>query len=480
MALAQAWKRRGGEVHFATACKNPVILKTMLDEGFGRLPLEETPPQGNRLEEGIRSFWSSSECDRSWVVLDGYPFGWEYQKAVKESNKQLLVVDDYAHLPRYEADVLLNHNLEAEKLEYKANKECVFLLGPRYALLRREFLEAKQATETPDSAKRLLVTLGGSDPEGVTFRILEGLSRVKGPEMEVKILVGPANPRLEEVKGAAAASGLRCEIVETSTKMPVLMAWADLAITAGGGTCMELAFMGVPFLVIALAENQKQVMSGFANKAAAVALGWHADLEPTRIAAELHALAKDRSRREGFSRLGQALVDGLGAPRVTEVMDPTRVTLRRVQEGDREILWHWANEPRTRTVSFSSNPIPWEDHRQWFAEKLHSEKCLFYVATNQHGVPLGQARFDLEENGAVISASLDHDFRSLGLGSKLIRAASEQAVKERNLARMEALIKRENVASLRAFSKAGFEFTAEERVQGCAAFRMVYRGQRKE
>jgi len=418
MALAQAWKRRGGDVYFVTGCKNTFILKAILDEGFRRLPLEEFHSQGNKLEECTRSFRSSFEHSRPWVILDGYHFSSEYHEAVRACGKQLLVIDDCNCLANYDADLLLNHNIEAEHLEYHVNKECVFLFGPRYALLRREFFDAKQSMEIPPIAKRILVTLGGSDPERVTLKIMAGLSRLKLPEMEVKILVGPANPYSTEIKEAAVSYGVGCEIVEASKEMPTIMAWADLAVTAGGGTCMELAFMGVPFLIIALAENQNQVMTGFAKKGAAVALGWHADLDSRRIAEEIESLARDETRRQSYSRLGQALVDGLGPRRVTEVMDPTRITLRRVQEKDCEILWHWANEPRTRAVSFSSKVIPWEDHRRWFAERLHSEKCLFYMATNQYGVPLGQARIDIGRSCPVISVSVDREFQSLGLGRR--------------------------------------------------------------
>ena len=239
---------------------------------------------------------------------------------------------------------------------------------------------------------------------------------------------------------------------------------------------MELAFMGIPFLVIALAENQKQVMSGFANKGAAVALGWHADLDPIGVAQEIDALARDRSRRESFSRLGPSLVDGSGARRVIEVVDPTDIALRRVGEQDCKIIWHWANELQTRAASFSSNPIPWEDHLSWFTEKLHSGNCILYKATNQHGVPLGLARIDLGQSAPVISVSLDLDFRSLGLGSKLIRIATERAMKERNLERIDALIKMNTADSLRAFTKAGYEKAGKEMHKGCAAVRMSYGG----
>lgn len=480
MALAEAWKRRGGEVCFATRCENPMILERISDEGFAVLLLEDSRHQENGLEQALSASWGSGDQDPAWVVLDGYQFGPDYQRAVREAAKRLLVVDDYNHLPRYEADILLNQNIEAEHLRYQAAKECAFLLGPPYALVRREFVRRKEAKEIPFLAKRVLVTVGGSDPDRVTLKILEGLSRLEQPEMEVKIVVGPANPCGAEVKRAAAKSKLRGETLETGKDMPELMAWADLAVTAGGSTCMELAFMGVPSLVIALAENQKQVMQGFANRGAAVALGWHVDLDPTAMAAEIDALARDRSRRESFSRLGQALVDGLGATRVAEAMDPTDITLRHVQEQDCELVWRWANEPRARAVSFSSNPIPWEDHRQWFAEKLHSKNGVFYMATNQHGTPVGQVRVDPGESGSLISVSLDRDFRSLGLGSRVIRAASERAIRERHLERIDALIKAENSASVMAFSKAGYKSVGKETHQGCAAVRMRYGGEARE
>jgi UDP-2,4-diacetamido-2,4,6-trideoxy-beta-L-altropyranose hydrolase len=173
-------------------------------------------------------------------------------------------------------------------------------------------------------------------------------------------------------------------------------------------------------------------------------------------------------------------VDGLGATRVAEAMDPTDITLRHVQEQDCELVWRWANEPRARAVSFSSNPIPWEDHRQWFAEKLHSKNGVFYMATNQHGTPVGQVRVDPGESGSLISVSLDRDFRSLGLGSRVIRAASERAIRERHLERIDALIKAENSASVMAFSKAGYKSVGKETHQGCAAVRMRYGGEARE
>ncbi|HAA05235.1 MAG TPA: hypothetical protein DCE18_17975, partial [Syntrophobacteraceae bacterium] len=120
MALAQVWKRRGGGVCFATRCENPMILERISDEGFAVLLLEDSRHQENGLEQALSASWGSGDQDPAWVVLDGYQFGPDYQRAVRAAAKRLMVLDDYNHLPRYEADILLNQNLEAEHLRYQA------------------------------------------------------------------------------------------------------------------------------------------------------------------------------------------------------------------------------------------------------------------------------------------------------------------------------------------------------------------------
>jgi spore coat polysaccharide biosynthesis predicted glycosyltransferase SpsG len=98
--------------------------------------------------------------------------------------------------------------------------------------------------------------------------------------------------------------------------MPELMAWADLAISAGGSTCWELAFMGLPFLVTILAKNQKAVAEGLEEVGAAVNLGWYDSITPTRLAQRLSSLAEAADVRAELSRRGRTLVDGKGKERV--------------------------------------------------------------------------------------------------------------------------------------------------------------------
>ena len=98
--------------------------------------------------------------------------------------------------------------------------------------------------------------------------------------------------------------------------MPELMAWADLAISGGGSTVMEMLFMGLPALVIILAENQRAVAEALADAGAAVNLGWYHDLSTTKIARKMTELMKATDVRSEMSQRGRNLVDGKGVERV--------------------------------------------------------------------------------------------------------------------------------------------------------------------
>src|SRR5207245_1177027 len=104
-----------------------------------------------------------------WLVLDGYHFDPAYQEGARASGLRLLVIDDVVHQARYSADILLNQNLDAEHLRYRAGANTELLLGPRYALLRQEFLGWQRWDRSISPvARRVLVTVGGGDPDNVT------------------------------------------------------------------------------------------------------------------------------------------------------------------------------------------------------------------------------------------------------------------------------------------------------------------------
>jgi UDP-2,4-diacetamido-2,4,6-trideoxy-beta-L-altropyranose hydrolase len=314
LALAQAWLGLGGTATFLSCCENPGLRQRIESAGVGFVPLDAPHPHSRDLS-------ATRAAGASWIVLDGYHFGPAYQEALRMAGHRLLVIDDYAHLPRYHADVLLNQNIAAPSLTYACDTATVRLLGIEYALLRPEFLAwGDWRRSVPEQARRVLVTMGGADPENVTLKIIHALWQLRLPSMEVKIVVGPANPHLEALRAATRAARHPMELMTDVADMPPLMAWADVALSAGGSTCWELAFMGLPSFLLTLAENQAGIPRALDARGAAIDLGWHTQVSEAGVATALAELIHDPARRREMIERGREIIDGAGAGRVAAIL----------------------------------------------------------------------------------------------------------------------------------------------------------------
>ena len=143
------------------------------------------------------------------------------------------------------------------------------------------------------------------------------------------------------------------------------------------------------------------------------------------------------------------------------------MTIREVREDDCRVLWEWANDPLTRAASYNSEPIPWDDHRSWFAEKLASRLYLALVDDQ----PVGHIRFARSDAAAVVGVVVSPDHRGEGLGAALIRRGTERFFSETGVERVDAFIKAENAASTRAFEKAGYALQEQCARNGVDSFR---------
>jgi len=152
------------------------------------------------------------------------------------------------------------------------------------------------------------------------------------------------------------------------------------------------------------------------------------------------------------------------------------VTLRRAAEKDQRLLWEWRNEPEVRAQSFESGPIPWERHVDWFRAKFRDPNCFVYVVLNGQEEPIGQVRFDVRLDGtAEVSVSLAKEQRGRGYGRVAIQRACADLIHTVPVAQFVAHVRPENVASMRAFGKAGFVEQGNEVIKGCQALRMLLR-----
>ena len=455
LALAQAWQDAGGCCTFVLASHAPALEERLKAEGLEVLHLANRP--GSR-DDAAQTAALARQVGAAWVVVDGYPFGDDYQHALKAAGLRVLFVDDYGHAGYYAADLVLNQNLSAdEKLYRRREPYTQLLLGTRYALLRREFWPWHGwQREIAKVGNKVLVTLGGADSQNATLKVIQALQQVVLDGLEAVVVVGGMNPHLTELRSAIQQSKRNIRLESNVPHMPDWIAWADIAIAAGGSTCWELAFMGLPALILVLADNQQSVATALEAAGAAVNLGRHTALAPADIAQAVSRLAAAQDTRAAIAQRAQELVDGSGAFRIVSQMSGNRLLLRPVQAHDCRLVWEWANDPLTRAFSFSLQPIPWERHLEWFTAKLSDPLTLFCIAINADGVPIGQIRYQIEGTEAVVSVSVAPNQRGKGYGREIICLGAQRVFASTPVELIHAYVKPDNVASLRAFAAAGF------------------------
>jgi UDP-2,4-diacetamido-2,4,6-trideoxy-beta-L-altropyranose hydrolase len=313
LALAQVWQDAGGRTVFAMAETTTAVEERLRSEG---VEVARLAGAAGTQEDADHTARLAAKHQAEWVVVDGYQFGAEYQSSVKKAGRAILFVDDNGHAGHYSADLVLNQNPYASEDFYRnRDSGTKLLLGLEYAMLRREFRRWRNRwRDKPKVSSKVLVTLGGSDAGNLTLRVIEALEHVQPATLEATIVAGGSSAYTGELEAAAAKARVR--LLRNVTSMPELMAWADIAVSGSGTTVLELAFMGVPAILLVTAENQRSNAQAWERLGLAQNLGDPAHLSAEQLAGAVSALIVDRERRTTMARSARTLVDGLGADRV--------------------------------------------------------------------------------------------------------------------------------------------------------------------
>src|SRR5215472_2343913 len=258
LALAQAWQDEGGDVLFAMAQRQSAIEARLLSEGVRVVAVEAEAGTSQDVAETIGL---ACQHGAHWVVVDGYQFDAKYQAEVKRAGLKVLFVDDSGHARDYSADIVLNQNAHASCEIYASrHAHTRLLLGPRYALLRREFRGQRDLHgKITEQARRVLVTMGGSDPENLTLRAIEALELINVDRLEAVVVVGGSNLHASSLRAAVAKSHKNIRLLTDVSNMSESMKWAEVAVSAAGSTRWEMCFFGLPAVLIDFAPNQTPV-----------------------------------------------------------------------------------------------------------------------------------------------------------------------------------------------------------------------------
>jgi len=164
-----------------------------------------------------------------------------------------------------------------------------------------------------------MVGFGGVDAANATGTVLDVLHHCDLPaDLRICVVMGSQAPALGAVSNRAARMRHPTDVLVDVENMAALMADADLAIGAAGGTAWERCCLGLPTLLVVLAANQEAGARALQAQGAALLLG-----EPSSIEQALPKAIQQCGRMDVLSALSAAaagVTDGIGVARVLERM----------------------------------------------------------------------------------------------------------------------------------------------------------------
>ena len=240
------------------------------------------------------------------LIVDSYALGQFWHKKLRPHTKKILVIDDLADR-QFDCDILLNQNLGVDEKVYEGRvpKNCKLLLGCNYALLRPEFSEirvkALEKRHYTTGIENILVSLGGSDIDNVTYDILQQLDS----NFNIVVVLGKTSPHNKMIKTYAKNKNI--EVIVDANNMSELMFNADIAIGAGGSTSWERCCLGLPTLLCVLADNQRGAAERLEDLGAVTII--------KNLKNDLQLIIENNDY-QNMSDSAKSICDGLGCKRV--------------------------------------------------------------------------------------------------------------------------------------------------------------------
>lgn len=335
LTLASALRKHGLQSTFVCKQHAGNLSELIEERGFAvvRLPVTETASSalekthadwlGSSLIEDARLTRAAIEqagARPQWLIADHYALDHQWETLLRPAVDHLMAIDDLADR-LHACEILLDQNfflnLQQRYID-KAPSDCAMLLGPKYALLQPVYAELHARAEPKSTVRRIFVFFGGADTMNLTGRAISAFQKLARPDIRLDVVMTNGSARYEDVQKQVAGYSNIC-LHGSLPSLGPLMATADLAIGAGGATVWERLCLGLPSVVIGLAENQKPVCQDLASAGLIRYLGFQDQVDEGLIFSALSDIIESEDISE-WSRRCHAVCDGEGAQRTADLM----------------------------------------------------------------------------------------------------------------------------------------------------------------
>ena len=239
----------------------------------------------------------------------------DFLKELKTLDFFLITFDDLSSDVLFPADIVIIPYVGGESLKVHKKVGSTYLLGPKFFPVREEFLNVTKK-QSPQNVENILITMGGSDSNQITIKVVKALSKLK-LNVHLKVVSGSLSQLSDEqVRALLSNYDGSFQVIKDAHNMAELMSESQLAITNSGLTKYEMANMGLPAIVISNNSKHAALMFEFASYGTVVHLGANEEVTEENILDAVTALIKDEIKRKIMSNAGKQLVDGNGIERI--------------------------------------------------------------------------------------------------------------------------------------------------------------------
>ena len=313
LVLAEGLRPVSHDIIFLCQDLSGLPVKRIMDLGFKLMFLPVVPS----FEEELPFIENKMKLEKpDWVIVDHYQATERYYLSLAKRGVKVLAIDDLNHT-RFPVDILLNQNINAMQHNYIGRPDTVKLLGPQYALIKAVYEQKKKEAKIRNLLKRVLVSMGGSDPDNQTLKVLKALILLER-ELEIDVILGPAYKYRTSIEKIVSQGRAKCLIHHDLDNLSDVMLRADLAIGAGGSSSLEMAVMKLPMIIMPVAENQIGIAKCFHEKGAAVNAGWFEDTTEDDLVGIINNISDEQLQE--MSRIAAGLCEGTGVKSIVETM----------------------------------------------------------------------------------------------------------------------------------------------------------------
>ncbi len=398
-----------------------------------------------------------SEVD--WIVVDHYALSDTWETLVRQKARRVLVIDDLADRC-HDANLLLDQNAGRKTADYEhlVSGNCQILAGPTYALLRNEFIAQRKLSlqRRKTELRHLLVNMGGVDKDNTTSRVIEQLKLCNLPkDTKITVILGPHAPHVAAIRKVATSIPWPTQVLVDTDEIASLMTSCDLAIGAAGGSALERCCLGLPSIIIPIADNQLAGAQALSARGAAILASLDSRSMPQISDAMTELL--ENGKFHAVSLASASITDGGGAKTVARLMRAEEnARIRLMQESDLDQVLAWRNDPQIRQWMINSDEISNKEHIDWFLRSSTNTDCeLLIVESN--GQSIGFVQF----TGLKRRFNPEWGFYAApdapkGSGTLLCTLALDYAFRTLCLPRLIGRTVAMNLASIRVHKKLGF------------------------